>query len=394
MSDVIKYVLGLGLGVVALSIILAILWVAFLPEKVEKIAGWVVFAVSYVVRRLRKKAIALDVQGEVNGLRARFEKNAPVNLITKKLKIRFTTAEEAEARLRDGDVLVFMKDSRRKEENIANAIMAYLPKALIPRARRYVETDTMRSIDLTVAKALLSHEDGLEGALDVFYDRHLDPARGDSDRIKQKISEIDSVDLHGWLSRILLAEYRRLGDRLHPGEPDQECLEEAEKLAEWLADLAARPPGNTDGSLTFDGRHFRVAIVFVAARNVLEEKGTDPYRKRAKRHVYGGKYDSIYLIARDRNIPAVDELVESLGEDAMIATSTRYVFRLRPDFKERVLNRERAICVCLRRRQSGEDPDEVSDEDVALPQESYDPHTSEPAAPASPVGSSESGIQS
>ena len=179
MNEIIKHVLGLGLGAIALSIILAVIWVAFFPEKVEKIGGWIAFAGSWVWRRLRKKAIALQVQGDVNELRAGFRRNAPDNLIEKKLKIQWTTAEQAEALIRDGDVIVFMKDTRRREENVTNALMAFLPKALIPRARRYLDPDTMRSVDLTVAKSLLSHEDSNEGTLEVLYEKHLDPrARG------------------------------------------------------------------------------------------------------------------------------------------------------------------------------------------------------------------------
>ena len=199
---------------------------------------------------------------------------------------------------------------------------------------------------------------------------------------------MDQIDLHGWLSRILLDEYRRLGDRLHPGDVDEECPKETEKFAEWLADLASRPVG-VEGSLKFNGLNFRVAIIFVAQRHVFLDHGIEPYRKRTKRHLYTDKYDSVYLMARDANIPAVEELVASLGDDAMIASKKTYVYRLRSDFKARVLHRERAICVCLRRRQEGGEPEEVSEEDVGLLDEAYEALPAENAAPAGSLGASQ-----
>jgi hypothetical protein len=365
---IIALLLGGGAG----AILIVGIYIAHNPEKVEQIVGWVTTGIARLYRKADKTAVAMKVQGEVNGLRARLHEAAPA-MLDRKLKIRWTTAEEAEAAVRGGDVIVFMRDSRRPGENVATAVMAYLPKALIPRSRRYVEPDTMKAIDLTIAKAMLTIEDSHEGALDVFYERHLDPARAASTRLKEKIAAVDAVDLHGWLSRILLAEYRRLGDVLHPADPDDACLAEAERFADWLAKLANRGKHEL-GSLTFRGTYISVAIILVARREVLAEQGIDPYRKRAKRHLYADKFDSVYLLARDPNIGAVDELVESFGDDAMVASSTRHLFRLRRDFHARTkLRRERSICVCLRRRGGLEPVEEISDEDVSqLPLDEYE----------------------
>lgn len=361
--------IALILGGATGAVILVGLYIAFFPEKFEKIVGWVTAGVARVYHKADKTAVAMKVQGEVNSMRALLERTAP-QILDKRLKIRWTTAEEAEAVVRGGDVLVFMRDSRRHGENVATAVMAYLPKALIPRGRRYVDADTMKAVDLTVAKAIFTLEDSSEGALDVFYERHLDPARAGSDRLKQKIAEIDAIDLHGWLSRVLLVEYRRLGDALHPAEPDEECLEEAEDFADWLAKLASR---EKHGSLSFRGRYLSVAIVFVARPELLERYGVAAHRRRVKQHLYRDKFDSIYLIARDPNLYAVEEVLDSLASDALIASHTKFVFRLRRDFHARTkLRRENSICVCLRRRGGVEPVEEISDEDVLdLPLEEH-----------------------
>jgi hypothetical protein len=364
--------IALLLGGATGMLILVGIYVAFFPEKLEKIVGWIATGIARVYRKADKTAVAMKVQGEINSLRVKMAHSAP-QMLERKLKIRWTTAEEAEAVVRGGDVIVFMRDSRRPGENVATAVMAFLPKALIPRGRRYVDPDTIRAVDLTVAKAMITLEDSSEGALDAFYERHLDPARAGSDRLKQKIAEIDAVDLHGWLSRILLCEYRRLGNLLHPADPDDDCLAEAEEFADWLARLANKKKDEL-GSLTFPGRYISVAIIFVAQREVLAAHGTAPYRKRVKQHLYTDRFDSIYLLARDPNIDAVDEVVKSLAGDAMIASQTRHRFRLRRDFQARTrLRRKSSICVCLRRRGGLEPVEEISDEDVLdLPLEEHE----------------------
>lgn len=195
------------------------------------------------------------------------------------------------------------------------------------------------------------------------------------------------IDLHGWLSRILLVEFRRLGEQLHPSDPEASVLQEAEEFTEWLYRLAEKKAGEL-GSLTFRGRYFSVAIVFVADRIVLLERGIDPYRRRAKHHLYRDKFNSVYLLARDPNIRAVDELVSLLDGDAIIASKTRHAFRLRPDFEARKrLRRTQGICICLRRRQADAlDDQEVAEDDADLAAEAYVAQTAAPPVPPGPVG--------
>jgi hypothetical protein len=177
----------------------------------------------------------------------------------------------------------------------------------------------------------------------------------------------------GQSERSILAEYRRLGDDLHPGEPDEACARDAEAFATWIGTVAARAPGEAV-SLRYDGRYLRVAVIFVAAKAVLDEYGIDPHRRRAKRYIYGDKVDSVYLLARDPNVPAVEQLVESLRTDGLVAEATVYRYRLRPDYRARTnIARETAVCACLRRRRVdvGTRVADVADDDSDLPEEEF-----------------------
>ena len=331
-SDAGKYLLPVSLTGVLLFLIGYLL---LQPDKVAIWAGWLWTGIARIWRGADRKAVAYRVQGEVNSGRAALLKHAPPELLEGKLKLKWRDVDEARAVVDQGEVLVFMRRADHHAENVAHALVAYLPKALIPRARRYIEPQTMKAADLTVAKAVLSHDDAARGALDVFYDRHLDPAAAGDEEMQRKLVEMDEIDLHGWLVRMVLVEFRLLGNRLYPGRCDVRCLAESESFARWLGEIASLGRGETAQSLVFRGEYYRVAIIFVAQRETLAEKGTHPYRQRAKRYLYKDRFDAVYLMARDPNIWAVEELVKDLSSDARIADTSCHRYHLRSDFAAR-----------------------------------------------------------
>lgn len=368
-AEVTKLLTEIGLPIV---LVLAIAYVLLLPEKAQLIAGWGWTLISSVFRRGDRKAVALRVQGHVNASTRNLLKHAPEGTLDGKLKLKWSTSEEAEGVLRDGEVVVFMKRARHHEENVAHALMVYLPKALLPRARRYLDPTTMAAVDLTMAKIILGSSEASQGVLDVFYEKHLDPACEDDAVLHDRVNEIDEIDLHGWLLRVMIPEFRRLGNELHPAPPERRCVADAESFARWLHSLAAREKDDFSIPLAYEGPYMRVAVIFVAQSKTLATQGVDPYRKRAKRLIYSGTYDAVYLMARDHNMWAVREIVDRLEGDGRVASVTCHEFRLRPDFAKRKLKRERSVVACFVPR-SGVSPDQLTDGDPELEVERFTP---------------------
>jgi hypothetical protein len=327
--------------------VLVILWVLLFPEKAQMVAGWAWALFSGIFKRADRRAVALRVQGHVNATTRRLLKHLPEGTLEGKLKLRWSTSEEAHAILRDGEVVVFMKRSRHHEENVAQALMVYLPKAVLSHARRYIDETTMAAVDLTLAKVILGRSAAERGVLDVFYQQHLDPACEADETLRSKIVEMDEIDLQGWLLRVVLPEFRVLGQQLHPAVPDARCRADVDAFTRWLASLAKREPGDTSLKLSYVGSHMRVAVVFVAIAGRLATEGVDPYRKAAKRLIYSGKFERIYLMARDHNIPAVREIAANLDGDGRVDAVNCFEHRLRPDFAKRKLDRHRAVVAAI-----------------------------------------------
>jgi hypothetical protein len=148
----------------------------------------------------------------------------------------------------------------------------------------------------------------------------------------------------------------RLGDELYPGEVGAGCAKDADDFARWVYRLATRAPGDNTMPLAYEGRFMRIAVVLVANKYKLREKGVDPYRKQAKRLIYTDHYDAVYVMGRDDNMWAVKEIIERLAGDGLIANATCHEYRLRSDFKKRRLARERAVIGCVRNRRGAPVP--------------------------------------
>jgi hypothetical protein len=88
------------------------------------------------------------------------------------------------------------------------------------------------------------------------------------------LEEVDAIDLHGWLTRVMLNEYRAMGDRLYPGPSDKVCLRDAQSFCAWLGRLARREPDDFTTPLKYQGRYLSAGIVFVALRGRIEGRGS------------------------------------------------------------------------------------------------------------------------
>ncbi len=351
----------------------AVLYVLFWPDNVQKSAGWAWSGLTWLWSGADRKAVAYKVQGDVNAARARLLRNAPDDVMEGKLKVKWRNAEGAEAVLREGEVVVFMRRADHHEENVANAMMAYLPKAVVPRARRYLPDDTMRAADLTLAKSVLTSAVGSPGALDAFMRDHLEPACEADEAMQQQVRDMDEIDLHGWLVRIMLPEFRRLGDAVFPGEPDERCVKDAEAFCRWLHTLAAREPGDETIPLAFDGQYLRVAIVLVANRFKLAEKGTDPYRKMAKRLIYSGT--TTRSTCSGATTTSTQSRRSPIHWRRMVGSRWRRSTPIgcRADFKKRKLNKERAIVVRLRPHVPGEGAADPGEDLPPIEIDAFDP---------------------
>lgn len=375
LKDLVDALRSIGVTNLTLTtlLIIALVYVMFWPDQARGFFGVLLSIVARVFHQVDKRAVAMRVEGDINAARSSLLKDAP-EVIQGKLKIQWARGDEAAAIVRGGDVVVVMRRAAFHEENVAHAVMAYLPRSVVPLARHYLRTLTMQAIDFTLAKAILSQDRAQSGALSFLLEKHLEPARRANSALGDQLVAVDEIDLHGWLSRVLLSEFSRLGEVMYPGARDDRFEAEADELVKWLHTLAKRDPGESC-ALEYTGRFFKVAVVLVAKAARLYGEGLTPYQRRVVRLLYRDRMDLVYLMGRDDNIPVVRAIVNSLGAAGAIGSPRPYEYRLRADFAAKKLPRERAICVAVRKR-GDEPPTDLASETYSgpeLPEERFEP---------------------
>jgi hypothetical protein len=335
---------GLGAGVALGALVAYLLLRPLKDTAAARLSRGALEAAGLAARRRS----AHVVQTEINEASDRCLANARHDLLEGPLSLRFRRGSPS-ASLRAGRVAVSINRSGRHPTDVLAALMTYLPEALIPTARDYVAEWVMRAVDLTFATMLLAAGPATRDA-----GRMLSSQKGRerarNAELSHRIDQVDMIDLHGWLLRIMLPELKRVGEALSPGVATPGALAESEGFVDWLHLLAVRRPGDSSTPLVHTGRDFRIGLVMIGDHGRMAREGTRPHRRRAERNMYEERLDAVYLIARGRRTiaRARAEVFARLRARPGVYRSGFHEYRLRPDFHKRIgIRRSRAMVAYL-----------------------------------------------
>ena len=108
---------------------------------------------AYVNKKAEKMYMATNIQSSISEKRKKLGLGGDV--FEYGIKIDWTDEETAETDLKENKILVMMKPFRSQAKNFASVVSLYVPQAVLPKARNYVDQDLMKSIDYTLSKSLL-----------------------------------------------------------------------------------------------------------------------------------------------------------------------------------------------------------------------------------------------
>jgi hypothetical protein len=204
-------------------------------------------------------------------------------------------------REQDNVLIVKMKNHRNQSKNLAIAVKEYVPYALIPMARRYVEPHLMKAIDYVVSKEFLAKD---TSALTYFINMNkLDLAT------KDHIVKVDKIHEQGFLTRILLSEYKKLGYLLYPKEPTSETFNETLELESKIYALVTKRPEEKVSPDVY-GKFIKVTIVPIAKDETIEKWGIEPHLEFIKKSLEKG-IRTFYVVAAGKiNVSLAKNLVD------------------------------------------------------------------------------------
>jgi hypothetical protein len=145
-------------GIIVSAIAYILVWI-FYPEKIEKWGIMINKLAAYFSEKHERRYISKHIEYRINNLKEKFCKESE-GIFPYKFKIEWIKVDQIESYLqeRDNVLIVKMKNHRNQSKNLAIAVREYVPHALIPTARRYVEPHLMKAIDYVASKEFLAKD--------------------------------------------------------------------------------------------------------------------------------------------------------------------------------------------------------------------------------------------
>lgn len=273
------------LGFVILLLVSVIIYIIKNPEKIDKWSYLLAKRKLVKDEKTEKNIISKNIDYKITSISKRINKQAQ-GILPFGVRIKWRTSDEIESYVKQDEVIVILKKEDNCDKNIVDTCIAFVPRALLPKSRNCVDPNILQSLDNYMIKMILN-----EGTYDSAYNYYLqkvyNPYVSSDPQVKERITTLDQLNEVGFLTRILLEEYRRLGDKLYGTAEEQSFHEESKQFLGFLSKLANRKPGDYS-RLGFDGARIKISIIFVAKYNTYKNIGIDAYTSRIDKDIMKG----------------------------------------------------------------------------------------------------------
>jgi hypothetical protein len=323
----IGFLIGSGVALVAV-----LLYFFKNPEKLEKWASIFFRVFASVSKNWEKRYMATNIQSVVDSRRK--EIGLSERGLSYGIQIKWTNDDTIETDLDENNVVVMMRPFKSQAKNLANMISVYVPEALLPQSRRYVDQSLMKGIDSTVSKAILS----VNPTALSYYVNTLMKLPEDTLRKMEQIEELNNI---GYLTRIIIPEYEMLSG-LYPAEPSNSVAKETIELFESASSYVRKVDADVSlsGEGIFMGNLLNMCIVPVGAADVLLTSGITKHCDFMKRwHSRGIRY--FYIVSTEILTEHFEKLISKICQDLKLSV----VFR--ETYKGTLRKKKRNLMCCL-----------------------------------------------
>jgi len=350
MSEELLTIIGL---VTSWSLTFAIISIYFLfhPEKVEKWFAIIAKLFSFTSKKVEKIHISKDIQSKLNIYRKEVNKECE-GLVPSKTKVKFLNPMsfgEDRVEHHEDKVIIIMKNRKNQDENFVKASLFCVENTLIPNARRYVDPQLMKSVDLQFVKNLIAKVD--KAKLNYYIDNHLSIQLENNNELVENINILDLLSERGVFTRILLKVLRDYGLQFFPRPSIPGHYEEPRIFFEKIKEFANKKPGE-DINPTFKGKHIKISIIMIGrSAKVFTEAGdvnVSPYMTWIFSCEDKG-INSIFLLARDRTIIAAQHiagLLDLMPERFEMVANSVYSVKIKNKYSLKDRDKKsKAICI-------------------------------------------------
>lgn len=212
-------------------------------------------------------------------------------MFNKSLRLQWITDGDQFAKLKEGDIVLNIRDNINTDELLADSTMLFVKTGVMFGARQYIERDLVESIDSALAQRFLS---GNHQAYEYLQLKYVGPRLVD-ERQREHFELVCSLDDQGVLTRIVMAEFGNLALRLSGRRSTASGRAETVKFARFVENVVATQDDFVP--LRYVGKLFNSTVALVANPEARARYGIRYYQKKFAHDIDSG-VRVIHLLGR------------------------------------------------------------------------------------------------
>ena len=301
MGTILTFLINYSMFLYGLSggfLIAAVIFFYFLlhPEKFQKWAGMIGWAISHIWNRAEYFAIKTEIQGRINSFARTMEANT--NIQFPRISVRLIARGKEELFWEEGEVILVVRDRKHKTKNFVHAAYFFTSEALLRKSKRHLSKNQKTSLDLFATKKLLESED--RASVEQFMDEYVVPYIEREDEIRSLFQQYVPIDKKGVFFPILIQELSYLGNKVFLSQPSSEVIDEVKALVNFLEKFSQREVGDIKTPDSFIGKYTRCGIKIIASRQSREKGDITAHKERLANAIKIG-LENVYIIGSPQN---------------------------------------------------------------------------------------------
>jgi hypothetical protein len=252
------------------------------PEKVDQWNHIITKLFEWRRQKREKQLISTSLDYRITSVARKINSEAE-GILPFGIRIKWKNPDEVSSYVKQGNVVVVLKKHDDLDRNIIEACMAYVPQGLLPKSRNSIDKEVLESIDHYVVRKILS-DGNYTSAYNYFVRTVLDEKLTSDTEFYKWFEDMSRIDAIGFFTRVLLEEFRRLGDQLYGTLEEENYRKETKDFVEFLRKFYLRTPGDDTTKLAFLGEKIHIGIVLISKKKTWDIAGTDAYIKRIDKY--------------------------------------------------------------------------------------------------------------
>ncbi|GAF93727.1 unnamed protein product, partial [marine sediment metagenome] len=246
------------------------------------------------------------------------------------IKIDWINRGEEYAQLKDGQIVVRIRNEFDNARNIVATTMLYLQEGLLKDSRPYIDQRLCQALDLDIAWKLIGKNEESDVA-DHFLSQVYNPIVDNDSVVAGDCDKIDAIDSRGLKTRVFMRELRGVGVKARSSEekPTLDLKAETRSFTDFLYTIVTSERG-AKYPLNFIGKKIKAGILLVASFDTLAMRGLRAHKWWFRKKNEMGVETTYVLAFGRKNVDLArhlaqwaqnEELVEIVRSQSFIGSS-------------------------------------------------------------------------